>query len=164
MKIISKLLHRTPASADRNRKIRGLSTAELVGIIVIVGILGALGGTYVNGLVSQANTNAGMQNATTLNTVAASILAAGATLNTGAPAAGDATAGVLDADNATDCINEMNLGVTVKSNGNPVLYQMTPPISAAAIAGNSYKITAAGGTAGAPATVTFTYAGNGATP
>ena len=79
MQLIRKLIHRTSAKSLRDT--RGLSTAELVGIIVIVGILGALGGTYVNGLINQANTNAGQQNATTLTSVAGSILAAGGSLN-----------------------------------------------------------------------------------
>lgn len=164
MKIINKLLHRTSASADRTRKIRGLSTAELVGIIVIVGILGALGGTYVNGLVNQANLNAINQNVTTLNTVAASVLAAGGTLANSAYTAGDGANGILDAKTANDAIQSLNAGVTVKSNGNPVLYQMTPPISGAAMTANSYAMpTAVYTAAGVNATVTFA-PGVGTTP
>jgi len=81
MQLIRKLLRLNSSRFARSAN-RGLSTAELVGIIVIVGILGAIGGTYVNGLVTQANTNAGRQNASTLNTLAASVLAAGATVGT----------------------------------------------------------------------------------
>lgn len=144
--ILQRLLYRTPASAGRNRKIRGLSTAELVGIIVIVGILGALGGTYVNGLVSQANTNAGNQNANTLNTVAASVLAAGGTATAGA------AAGNIDTTSAATAIASLNTGVSV----NGVLYQMTPAISQAAITANSYTMNV---TAGPPASIVYTYTG-----
>ncbi len=141
MQLIQKLLKRTtrPHSV-RNRFMRGLSTAELVGIIVIVGILGALGGTYVNGLVNQANTNGGNQNANTLNTVAASIFAAGATVGTGA--------GQLDTTSAATAIAAVNTGVTVGG----VLYKMTPQIAAGSVA--SYTMTGAGTT-----NVVFSYAG-----
>jgi len=141
MQLIQKLHKRTtrPHSV-RNRLLRGLSTAELVGIIVIVGILGALGGTYVNGLVNQANTNGGNQNANTLNTVAASIFAAGATVGSGA--------GQLDTTSAATAIAGVNTGVTV----NGVLYKMTPQIAAGSIA--SYTMTGAGTT-----NVVFSYAG-----
>jgi hypothetical protein len=141
MQLIQKLLKRTtrPHSV-RNRLLRGLSTAELVGIIVIVGILGALGGTYVNGLVNQANKNGGDQNANTLNTVAASIFAAGATVGSGA--------GQLDTTSAATAIAAVNTGVTV----NAVLYKMTPQIAAGSIA--SYTMTGAGTT-----NVVFSYAG-----
>ncbi len=140
MQLIQKLLKRTRPHSARNRLLRGLSTAELVGIIVIVGILGALGGTYVNGLVNQANTNGGNQNANTLNTVAASIFAAGATVGSGA--------GQLDTTSAATAIAAVNTGVTVGG----VLYKMTPQIAAGSIA--SYTMTGAGTT-----NVVFSYAG-----
>ncbi len=141
---LSRLLLGSSRSPGRNRKIRGLSTAELVGIIVIVGILGALGGTYVNGLVTKANSNAGDQNANTLNTVAASVLAAGGTAGAGATFN-------IDTTSASTAIACLNAGVTV----NNVLYQMTPPISAAALAAESgatsYVMNASANS------VTFTY-------
>jgi hypothetical protein len=121
MQLIQKLLKRTRPHSARNRFSRGLSTAELVGIIVIVGILGALGGTYVNGLVTQASTNAGNQNANTLNTTAASCFAGGATVGT--------AAGQLDTTSAATAIAALNLGVTVTNSGGNVLYKMTPPIA-----------------------------------
>jgi len=130
--IIARLLRRTPASLDRNRKIRGLSTAELVGIIVIVGILGALGGTYINGLVTQANDNTGKQNATTLNTLANSIFAQGATVGTGA--------NQFDTSTAAKAIAALNAGVSV----NGVTFAMSPTIAAGSIA--SYGMTGAGTT------------------
>jgi type II secretory pathway pseudopilin PulG len=153
MKIISKLLSRNRPLAGRNHRIRGLSTAELVGIIVIVGILGALGGTYISGLVGAANTNAIAQNANSLNTVAASAVAAGATVGAGKQ---------IDTTSVTTAINSLNAGVTL----NGVTYQMSPPISAAAIltlAGStpSYTMTA---TAGPPATVVFAAGAGGTVP
>jgi hypothetical protein len=156
MKLINKLLSRTHASHDRNHKVRGLSTAELVGIIVIVGILGALGGTYVNGLVNQANENAGLQNANTLNTVAASVLAGGGQLMPNATfSTGDAQAGKLDAATAADCVQALNNGIQVTENGVSTLYQMTPPISAAAITADSYTMNKNG-----TVSVTFSYTGS----
>jgi len=143
MQLIRKLLRRNSSRFARSTN-RGLSTAELVGIIVIVGILGAIGGTYVNGLVTQANTNAGRQNASTLNTLAASVLAAGATVGAPGASAGGA-ANTIDTTSAATAIADLNGGVTV----NNVLYKMTPPISAAAIAtlggaAPSYSMTGAG--------------------
>ena len=151
MKLIRKLLSRNRPLAGRKDRIRGLSTAELVGIIVIVGILGALGGTYISGLVGAANTNAVSQNANSLNTVAASAVAAGGTVGAGLQ---------IDTTSAATAIKSLNQGVTI----NGVTYQLSPPISAAAIAtlgGStpSYTMTA---TAGPPATVVFA-AGAGAT-
>jgi Tfp pilus assembly major pilin PilA len=142
MKLIRKLLYWNCSYSGR--KTSGLSTAELVGIIVIVGILGALGGTYVNGLVTQANNNAGNQNATTLNTVTASIFAAGGDGTQGATA--DPTKGQLDTSSEANCLAVLNTtGVTV----NGVTYKMTPPISAAAMAtegtaSKSYTMTGGG--------------------
>ena len=62
MQLIHKLLYRNRTRTGGNRLIRGLSTAELVGIIVVIGILGALGATYISGLVTTANSNTGDQN------------------------------------------------------------------------------------------------------
>ena len=132
MKLIQKLLQRIRPQTGRNHKIRGLSTAELVGIIVIVGILGALGGTYVNGLVTQASTNAGNQNANTLNTTIASAFAGGAGTGVGA--------GLVDTTTNLTAIADLNAGVTVTSPGGNVLYKMTPPIATPA----SYTMTGSG--------------------
>jgi hypothetical protein len=120
MQLIRKLLYRNPARTGRNRLIRGLSTAELVGIIVVVGILGALGATYISGLVTSANKNTGTQNAITLSTLANSYVTSGgsvATWNIAAttPPGGDATAAIA----------ALNAGVT----SNAITYQMTPAIA-----------------------------------
>ena len=157
---IRKLIHRKSANSLRGN--RGLSTAELVGIIVIVGILGALGGTYVNGLINQANTNAGQQNATTLTSVAGSILAAGGTLNSKDYSNGDGSDGSLDigagagtaATDTAQCILALNAGVTVTdANKNPVLYKMSPPIAN----GGSYTMSVTTATATTPASLAFSY-------
>jgi hypothetical protein len=144
MKLLQRLLSRTA----RNRSMRGLSTAELVGIIVIVGILGALGGTYINGLVSTAKTNSGLQNAQSLNTVLSSALAGGATLDTtgAGTTAADAAAGIIDVTSAANCISGLELGITVTIGTNPpVTYKMSPNV-------------------GTPASYTLAGAGAGATP
>ena len=139
MQLIRKLLFRNRPVSGQNRKIRGLSTAELVGIIVIVGILGALGGTYVIGMVDAAKTSTGNQNAQSLNTVMSSAFAAGATVGTGA--------GQLDTTSNVTAVTELcGAGVTV---GNPaVTYRMNPPVGTFA----SYALT---GTT--PADLKFTY-------
>jgi hypothetical protein len=137
MQLLQKLLSRNRPQIGRN--VRGLSTAELVGIIVIVGILGALGGTYIAGLVGQAQTNAIAQNVASLNTVAASSIAGGGTFG--------ATAGLINAtvgapSPTTDAalITSLNNGVVV---GN-VTYKMSPPISSAAITADTYQATVSG--------------------
>jgi len=143
MQLIRKLLFRTRPGAGQNRKIRGLSTAELVGIIVIVGILGALGGTYVIGMVDAAKTSTGNQNAQSLNTVMSSAFAAGAIIDDGTHAAGmiDMTAP------GTAAVNELcGAGVTV---GTPaVTYKMNPPVGTPA----SYVLSGTD-----PTTYKFTY-------
>ena len=124
MQLIRKLLSRNPARTGRNRLIRGLSTAELVGIIVVVGILGALGATYISGMVDTANSNAGTQNAVTMSTLVNSYLTGG-----GAAAA-------LGAPDAPTAIAALNGGITDKAG---ISYQMTPNIAPASIA--NYTLT-----------------------
>jgi len=141
MNIIQKLLYRNRSRLDRNQKVRGLSTAELVGIIVIVGILGAIGGTYITGLVTQASKNSIAQNASTLNTLYASATAAGAVLGTGA--------GQLNLASAQTAVDSFNAGV--KDSTGTVNYQMTPPAT-----DTSYTIS------GAP--IVFSPAPNATTP
>jgi len=125
MQLVSQILFPHRLNSVRRRLIRGLSTAELVGIIVIVGILGALGGTYISGLVSQSKTNTGNQNAQSLTTTLASALAGGATVATGG------AAGTVDttAQANPPAIAELNAGVVVTNpNGSTITYQMNPPI------------------------------------
>ncbi len=129
MKLIRNLISRNRTRLSRLQKIRGLSTAELVGIIVIVGILGALGGTYITGLVSSANTNTLAQNAASLNSVYASAVAGGAGTTAGVVAANN-----IDTTSNTTAIADLNNGVIV----NGVTYQMSPKIVTPA----SYDMTA----------------------
>jgi type II secretory pathway pseudopilin PulG len=129
MKLIRNLISRNRTRLSRLQKIRGLSTAELVGIIVIVGILGALGGTYITGLVSSANTNTLAQNAASLNSVYASAVAGGAGTTAGVVAANN-----IDTTSNTTAIADLNNGVIVSG----VTYQMSPKIVTPA----SYDMTA----------------------
>jgi Tfp pilus assembly protein FimT len=122
MQLIQKLLSIRRTRVTRNGKIRGLSTAELVGIIVIVGILGALGGTYITGMISQSKTNTGNQNAQSLTTTYSSAIAGGAT--------------IAGTDAAT-VIPLLNSGVTAGT----ITYKMNPPIADASI--GSYTLTGA---------------------
>ena len=119
MQLIHKLLNRNPARTGRNRLIRGLSTAELVGIIVVIGILGALGATYISGLVTTANSNTGDQNAVTLSTLVNSYVTGG----------GDITVfGSLSQtpSDATAAVAQLNKGITDKAG---ISYQMTPNVN-----------------------------------
>jgi hypothetical protein len=117
MQLIRRLLTPRSARPGRNRFLRGLSTAELVGIIVVIGILGALGATYITGLVDTANTNTGNQNAVTLSTLANSFVESGGAIGTGT--------GQLDLTSPTTAITALNAGISA---GN-VTYQMTPTIA-----------------------------------
>src|SRR5580658_9236865 len=119
MKLAKRLLRRPRPRIFPN--IRGLSTAELVGIIVVVGCLGALGGTFVKGLVSQTDINVGNENATNLNSTVATAFYAGATVGSGA--------GQIDTSSAAAAITALNNGVTV----NGVLYKMESPIASGSI-------------------------------
>jgi len=160
MQLIRKLLYRNRNRLDRNRQIRGLSTAELVGIIVIVGILGALGGTYVKGLVDQASLNAGTQNATTLQSVFDSAIAAGAVIGT--PGAGNSgAANTIDTTSIATALADLNHGVTVVSaNGaSTVTYKMSPTLTLQTVGANTNYVMANPG-----ASATFTFGGAGFSP
>jgi Tfp pilus assembly protein FimT len=140
MQLVSKILFPHRVKSVRSRSIRGLSTAELVGIIVIVGILGALGGTYITGLVSQSKTNTGNQNAQSLTTTLSSALAGGATIAVGG------AAGTIDTTPGADpaAIGELNTGVVVTNNGTTITYQMNPPIinhASYTLTGNTFTYT-----------------------
>jgi hypothetical protein len=140
------ILRRLLPDARRNRLMRGLSTAELVGIIVIVGILGALGGTYISGLVGSAKANSGSQNAQSLNTVLSSAWAAGAVVDDGTHAAG-----MIDCSTSATAVAQLcGNGVTV----NGVVYKMSPPVGTQA----SYTLANAGASA-TPINTSFSYTG-----
>ena len=128
MKLIQKLLSRRSARLGRNRLNRGLSTAELVGIIVVVGILGALGATYITGLVTAADNNTGNQNAVTLSTLANSYVTGG----------GNAATAFGSPISAATAIASLNTGIT---DANNISYEMTPQIAAGSIP--NYTVTQA---------------------
>jgi hypothetical protein len=146
MQLVRRLIQTAPPSSLRRRLSRGLSTAELVGIIVIVGVLGALGGTYINGLVGSAKTNSGNQNAQTLNTVLSSAWAAGAVVDDGTH-----SPGMIDCSTSANAVAQLcGNGVVV----NGVTYKMNPPVGTQA----SYTLANAG--AGATTlNTTFSYTG-----
>jgi hypothetical protein len=158
MQLIRKLF-RNRSQCGRDHKIRGLSTAELVGIIIIVGILGAVGGTYIGSLVNSANTNSIAQNVNSLNTVCASMLSGGVPVQT--DGAGNVTSvnGTAIAAPA-DLLNLINAGVTF----NGVTYQMNPQISAKAITAGTYVPTASPNVAGAASGIAWLPVANATTP
>jgi hypothetical protein len=123
MKLIRNLISRNRTRLSRLQKIRGLSTAELVGIIVIVGILGALGGTYITGLVSAANQNTIAGNCSSLNSVYAAAVAGGATTTAGLVSQSN-----IDTTSNLTAIADLNAGVTVTTPSGNVVYQMSPKI------------------------------------
>jgi Tfp pilus assembly protein FimT len=136
MHSLSKLLFPHRKNSLRARLTRGLSTAELVGIIVIVGILGALGGTYITGMITQSKTNTGNQNAQSLTTTLSSAIAGGATTNAGV------AAGNVDITTAATAIEALNAGVAIGG----VTYQMNPKILSTSeasytLAGNTFAFT-----------------------
>ncbi|MGH7997030.1 MAG: hypothetical protein ACREFX_11825 [Opitutaceae bacterium] len=163
MQLIRKLI-RNRSLSGRNHKIRGLSTAELIGIIIIVGILGALGGTYIGSLVSTANKNAIAQNVQSLDTVTASILAGGVPVT---DAGGIITNinGTAVADTATDAtptLTLLNAGVAgaVGTSSAGVSYKMTPPISAAALSADTYTYTVTDDGSGTVTSITWKSTGS----
>jgi len=105
-------------AADRPKaigsaRLRGLSTSELVGIIVIVGILGALSTAFMTNLISTSKLNAGNQNAQSLNAALTSALSAGA---------------VVDTSSTDNAITALNAGVTVGTGADAVTFRVNPPI------------------------------------
>jgi len=158
MQLIRKLF-RIRSQGGRNHKIRGLSTAELVGIIIIVGILGAVGGTYIGSLVNSATTNTIAQNVNSLNTVCASMLSGGVPVTT------DGAGNVTNVNGTaiaapSDLLNLINSGVTL----NGVTYQMNPQISKAAIAAGTYLATAGPAAAGPASAISWAQATGVTTP
>jgi hypothetical protein len=158
MNLIRRLI-RNRSYRGRDHKIRGLSTAELVGIIIIVGILGAIGGTYIGSLVNSANTNAIAQNVNSLNTVCASMLSGGVPVTT------DGTGAITDVNgtavaNPAALIGLLNAGVTL----NGVTYQMNPQISAKAITAGTYVPTASPAAAGPATAIAWSQAAGVTTP
>jgi hypothetical protein len=142
MKLVRKLMSLIPARAGRNRLNRGLSTAELVGIIVVVGVLGALGATYISGMVTAAQTNTGNQNAVTLSTLANSYVTGG-----GQPGS---SAGQLDLSSTANAIASLNLGVT---DAQGISYKMSPAIDPTTF--TNFLVTGTGA-AGSPIIFTYT--------
>ncbi|HVW21064.1 MAG TPA: hypothetical protein VHC86_07590 [Opitutaceae bacterium] len=159
MNLIRRLI-RNRSYRGRDQKIRGLSTAELVGIIIIVGILGAVGGTYIGSLVNSAETNSIAQNVNSLNTVCASMLSGGIPVTV---ASGAVTqVGTTAISSTTDLINCINAGVTDPASG--VTYQMNPKISTKAITAGTYVPTAVADASGNATAITWAPVANATVP
>jgi Tfp pilus assembly protein FimT len=94
-------------------RLSGLSTAELVGIIVIIGVLGSLSTAYITNLISTSKANTGTQNAQSLNNTLTSAISAGA---------------VVDTSTTDAAISDLNTGVTVGTGANALTFRMNPPI------------------------------------
>ncbi|HEX3729320.1 MAG TPA: hypothetical protein VHV47_05920 [Opitutaceae bacterium] len=163
MNLIRRLI-RNRSYRGRDHKIRGLSTAELVGIIIIVGILGAIGGTYIGSLVNSADTNAIAQNCNSLNTVCASMLSGGIVcpVTGGNVTAVGTNPNFTTPTDPTELLQLINAGVADPKSG--VTYQMNPQISAKGITAKSYVATAVADASGNASAITWAPAAGATTP
>jgi prepilin-type N-terminal cleavage/methylation domain-containing protein len=114
----------------------GFSLVELLGVIVLIGIISLGAYIYVGNASQQAITNTKARNAQMLNQLVSIAAATGATIGTGA-------ANNIDTTSVTTAVNSLNTGFTV--NGIPI--KMNPPVGTPA----SYTMS------GTPPTISFGY-------
>jgi prepilin-type N-terminal cleavage/methylation domain-containing protein len=114
----------------------GFSLVELMGVIVLIGIISLGAYIYVGNASQQAITNTKARNAQMLNQLVSISAATGATIGVGA-------ANNIDTTSATTAIASLNTGFTV--NGIPI--KMNPPVGTPA----SYTMS------GTPPTISFGY-------
>lgn len=112
----------------------GFSLVELLGVIVLIGIISLGAYIYVGNASQQAITNTKARNAQMLNQLVSIAAATGATIGPG---------GSIDTTSATTAITSLNTGFTV--NGIPI--KMNPPVGTPA----SYTMS------GTPPTISFGY-------
>ena len=100
------------------RSIKGFSLPELITVVVVIAILGAIALGVVTNLTTQAKANAGIANAATLSRMVAQLSAAGSTFATGA------AVGNVDTTSAVSMIGSLNTGVSVAG----MTFKMQPTI------------------------------------
>jgi prepilin-type N-terminal cleavage/methylation domain-containing protein len=127
---------RAQTSAFRSPANAGFSLVELLGVIVLIGIISLGAYIYVGNASQQAITNTKARNAQMLNQLVSISAATGATIGVGA-------ANNIDTTSATTAIASLNTGFTV--NGIPI--KMNPPVGTPA----SYTMS------GTPPTISFGY-------
>jgi prepilin-type N-terminal cleavage/methylation domain-containing protein len=129
-------LRRVQSPAFRSRSTTGFSLVELLGVIVLIGIISLGAYIYVGNASQQAITNTKARNAQMLNQLVSIAAATGATIGTGA-------ANNIDTTSVTTAITSLNTGFTV--NGIPI--KMNPPVGTP----TSYTMS------GTPPTISFGY-------
>jgi prepilin-type N-terminal cleavage/methylation domain-containing protein len=112
----------------------GFSLVELLGVIVLIGIISLGAYIYVGNASQQAITNTKARNAQMLNQLVSIAAATGATIGPG---------GNIDTTSVTSAITSLNTGFTV--NGIPI--KMNPPVGTP----TSYTMS------GTPPTISFGY-------
>jgi prepilin-type N-terminal cleavage/methylation domain-containing protein len=120
----------------RANSTRGFSLVELLGVIILIGVISLGAYIYVGNASNQAITNTKARNAQMLNQLVSISAATGATIATGATNNIDTTSNLT-------AIASLNAGFTV--NGIPI--KMNPPIVTPA----SYPMS------GTPPNISFTY-------
>jgi len=134
MNVTSPSLRRGLLPAISPSSTAGFSLVELLGVIVLIGIISLGAYIYVGNASQQAITNTKARNAQMLNQLVSIAAATGATIGPG---------GNIDTTSATTAITSLNTGFTV--NGIPI--KMNPPVGTPA----SYTMS------GAPPTISFGY-------
>jgi type II secretory pathway pseudopilin PulG len=129
-------LRRVQSPAFRSRSTTAFSLVELLGVIVLIGIISLGAYIYVGNASQQAITNTKARNAQMLNQLVSIAAATGATIGTGA-------ANNIDTTSVTTAITSLNTGFTV--NGIPI--KMNPPVGTP----TSYTMS------GTPPTISFGY-------
>jgi prepilin-type N-terminal cleavage/methylation domain-containing protein len=121
------------------------SLVELLGVIVLIGIISLGAYIYVGDASQQAKLNTKARNAQLLNQLMSIAAATGATI-------GPSASNNIDTSNITTAITSLNNGFTI--NGIPI--KMNPPINI--VNANSYTLTPSSGTP-----TTYTFASDGKT-
>ena len=127
-------VRRVQSPAFRSSSTAGFSLVELLGVIVLIGIISLGAYIYVGNASQQAITNTKARNAQMLNQLVSIAAATGATIGPG---------GNIDTTSVTTAITSLNTGFTV--NGIPI--KMNPPVGTPA----SYTMS------GTPPTISFGY-------
>jgi prepilin-type N-terminal cleavage/methylation domain-containing protein len=125
---------RAQSPAFSSPRTAGFSLVELLGVIVLIGIISLGAYIYVGNASQQAITNTKARNAQMLNQLVSIAAATGATIGPG---------GNIDTTNVTTAIASLNTGFTV--NGIPI--KMNPPVGTP----GSYTMS------GTPPTISFGY-------
>jgi prepilin-type N-terminal cleavage/methylation domain-containing protein len=103
------------------RRVRGFTLPELIGTIIIIGVIAAVAGVQVLNANAQARENAKYGNAQALNRVCVSAIAGGAAVGSGATNNIDTTTNLT-------AIAKLNTGFTVGG----ITYQVAPVVQTAA--------------------------------